>query len=68
MDGKIIGWVAAGGYGYSVKKSIVYAYVPVEHSKPGTKLEIEFFGEKIGAEVVSSPYGIQKESVYGHSR
>jgi glycine cleavage system aminomethyltransferase T len=27
MDGKTIGWVAAGGYGYSVKKSIVYAYV-----------------------------------------
>jgi len=68
MDGKTIGWVAAGGYGYSVKKSIVYAYLPIEHSKPGTKLEIEFFGEQIGAEVVSSPYGIQKESVSEHSR
>ena len=45
----------AGGYGYSVKKSIVYAYLPIDYSKPGTKLEIEFFGEHIGAVVVSSP-------------
>ena len=56
MDGKTIGWVAAGGYGYSVKKkSIVYAYLPIEYSKPGTKLEVEFFGEQIGAVVASSP-------------
>ncbi len=55
LDGKIIGWVMAGGYGYSVKKSIVYAYLPIESSKPGTKLEIEFFGEQIGAVVVASP-------------
>ncbi len=54
-DGKIIGWVMAGGYGYSVKKSIVYAYLPIEYSKPGTKLEIEFFGEHIGAVVATSP-------------
>src|SRR3970282_1368187 len=29
-DGKIIGWVAAGGYGYSVGMSLAYAYLPVE--------------------------------------
>ncbi|MGB9521860.1 MAG: glycine cleavage T C-terminal barrel domain-containing protein, partial [Anaerolineales bacterium] len=52
---KIIGWVASGGYGYSVKKSIVYAYLPVEHSKIGTRLEIEFFGEIVGAEIVKEP-------------
>jgi len=52
---KIIGWVASGGYGYSVKKSIVYAYLPIEHSKIGTRLEIEFFGEIVGAEVVKEP-------------
>ena len=51
----IIGWVAAGGYGYSVKKSLVYAYVPMEYSKPGTKLTIEFFGERMAAEVIASP-------------
>ena len=48
---KIVGWVASGGFGYSVKKSIAYAYLPMEHAKVGTKLEIECFGEQVGAEV-----------------
>jgi len=52
---KIIGWVAAGGYGYSVAKSIAYAYLPVEYSKPGTRLIVELFGERMGAEVVKEP-------------
>jgi glycine cleavage system T protein len=54
-DEKIIGWVAAGGYGYSVKKSLVFAYVPIEYSKIGTKLTIEFFGERMAVEVIASP-------------
>ncbi len=54
-DGKIIGWVAAGGYGYSVGKSIIYAYLPIEYSKAGTELEVEFFGEQVGAVVAQSP-------------
>jgi 4-methylaminobutanoate oxidase (formaldehyde-forming) len=52
---KIVGWVAAGGYGYSVGKSILYAYLPVECSKVGTELEVEFFGEQVRAVVVQSP-------------
>ncbi|CAG1015863.1 4-methylaminobutanoate oxidase (formaldehyde-forming) [Anaerolineales bacterium] len=54
-DGKIIGWVASGGFGYSVGKSMAYAYLPIEQSKPGTKLEIEFFGEPMEVEVVQAP-------------
>ena len=52
---EIIGWVASGGYGYSIGESIAYAYLPIEHSKIGTQLEIEYFGEVIGAEVKASP-------------
>jgi glycine cleavage system T protein len=52
---KNIGWVAAGEYGYSVAKSIAYAYLPVEYAKVGTKLEIELFGDRVGAEVVKEP-------------
>lgn len=48
---KLIGWVASGGFGYSVNKSIAYAYLPMEYAKVGTKLEIECFGEQFGAEV-----------------
>jgi len=54
-DGKIIGWVASGGYGYSVGKSIIYAYLPIEYAKPGTELEVEFFGEQVGAVVARAP-------------
>ncbi len=53
-DGKTVGWVAAGGFGYSVKKSIAYAYLPLEYAKVGTQVEIECFGEQVGAEVTSS--------------
>jgi len=53
-DGKIVGWVAAGGFGYSVGKSIAYAYLPMEYAKVGTRLEIECFGEQVGAEVAPS--------------
>lgn len=52
---EIISWVASGGYGYTVGQSIVYAYLPIEHSKAGTELDIEFFGERIGAVVAQAP-------------
>jgi glycine cleavage system aminomethyltransferase T len=34
---------------------MVYAYLPVECSQIGTKLEIEFFGEQVAATVAKSP-------------
>jgi 4-methylaminobutanoate oxidase (formaldehyde-forming) len=55
-DGKMIGWVAAGGYGYSVGQSIIYAYLPMEFIKVGTELEVEFLGEQVGAVVVQAPF------------
>ena len=41
----------SNAYGYLVSKSIAFAYLPMEYAKVGTKLEIEWFGEKVGAEV-----------------
>ncbi len=54
VEDKIIGWVSSGGFGYSVNESIAYAYLPIEYAKVGTKLEIEYFGEKIGAQVAQA--------------
>jgi 4-methylaminobutanoate oxidase (formaldehyde-forming) len=51
----VIGWVASGGYGYSVSKSIVYAYLPIKYAKAGTELEIEIFGEQVCANVERTP-------------
>ena len=64
--GRTVGWVSSGGYGYSVGQSIVYAYLPMECTKVGTHLEIEFFGEQVGATVTQVPaYGIRRESGLG---
>lgn len=52
---KIIGWVTSGGYGYTVRKSIAYGYLPAEYAKAGTQLEIELFGERIKAVVEREP-------------
>jgi 4-methylaminobutanoate oxidase (formaldehyde-forming) len=54
-DGQKLGWVAAGGYGYSVEKSIIYAYLPVEFAKTGTEVQVEFLGEMVAAVVCQSP-------------
>ncbi|MHB8776480.1 MAG: GcvT family protein [Anaerolineales bacterium] len=51
---KIVGWVASGGFGYSVNKSIAYAYLPMEYAKVGTQLEVECFGEQVSAEVAQA--------------
>ena len=53
-NGKLVGWVASGGFGYSVNKSIAYAYLPMEYAKAGTQLEVECFGEQVGAEVTQA--------------
>ena len=52
---QIIGWVATGGYGYTIEKSIVYAYLPIDYTLPGIEMEIEFFGEWVRAQVVQAP-------------
>ncbi|MBI3913602.1 MAG: FAD-dependent oxidoreductase, partial [Chloroflexi bacterium] len=52
---KVVGWITSGGYGYSVSKSIAYAYLPMDFAKVGTKLDIEYFGERIDAVVEREP-------------
>jgi len=55
QDGKVVGWVTSGGYGYSVQKSIAYGYLPVAMGVPGTSLEVELFGERIPLTVEKGP-------------
>jgi 4-methylaminobutanoate oxidase (formaldehyde-forming) len=53
--GAIAGRVTSGGYGYTVGRSIAYAYLPPEHAEPGTAVEVEIFGRWVGGEVVTEP-------------
>jgi 4-methylaminobutanoate oxidase (formaldehyde-forming) len=47
--------VTSGGYGYSVERSIAYAYLPAERAEPGCPVEVEIFGEWISGEVAAEP-------------
>jgi glycine cleavage system aminomethyltransferase T len=55
IGGKIVGRVTSGGYGYTVERSIAYAYVPAELAEPGHGVEVEIFGEWVGGDVVEEP-------------
>ena len=50
-DGRVLGRLRSGGYGYTVGRNIGLVYLPVEVAVPGTALELEVFGERVAAEV-----------------
>ena len=55
VDGRPVGRVTSGGYGYTVQRSIAYAYLPTEATEPGSRVEVGVFGRSVGAEVVEAP-------------
>lgn len=55
VDGRPVGRVTSGGYGYSVRRSIAYAYLPASEVEPGRRVEVGLFGRFVGAEVVAEP-------------
>ena len=54
IDGRIVGRVTSGGYGFAVERSIAYAYLPPD-AGIGTRGDVELFGDRIGCEVVREP-------------
>jgi glycine cleavage system aminomethyltransferase T len=50
----VLGRVTSGGYGYTVERSIAYAYMPAE-VELGTAVEIDIFGEWIPGVVAREP-------------
>jgi len=55
VDGEVAGRVTSGGYGYTIERSIAYAYLPAEKAGSGTAVEIDIFGEWVGGEVAREP-------------
>jgi glycine cleavage system aminomethyltransferase T/glycine/D-amino acid oxidase-like deaminating enzyme len=55
IGGEIRGRVTTGGYGYTVERSIAYAYLPPEHAEPGTAVAVEIFGTWVEGEVAAEP-------------
>jgi 4-methylaminobutanoate oxidase (formaldehyde-forming) len=54
VAGEVVGRVTTGGYGYTVARSIAYAYLPPEHDA-GTAVEVDVFGRWVAGEVVAEP-------------
>jgi glycine cleavage system aminomethyltransferase T/glycine/D-amino acid oxidase-like deaminating enzyme len=54
VDGQIVGRVTSGGYGYTVERSIAYAYVPAE-VELDTTVEVDIFGRWVPGTVTHEP-------------
>jgi dimethylglycine oxidase len=54
-SGRVASYVTSAAYGYSVNHSIAYGYLPVEHAQTGSRVEVEYFGERYGACVAPEP-------------
>lgn len=56
LDGlQVLGYVTSANFGYTVGKSIVYAYVPTAYAAEGTRVSIYSFGERYPAVVNRDP-------------
>ena len=53
--GEPVGRVTSGGYGYSVERSIAYAYLPSALAQPGAGVEVEIFGDWVAGTVAAEP-------------
>ena len=54
IGGEITGRVTSGGYGYTVGRSIAYAYVPAS-AAVGTPIEVEIFGTWVTGTIAKEP-------------
>ena len=56
FDGdRVVSRVTSGGIGYTTGTSIALAYLPFELAEPGTTLDVEVFGDRVGARVAAEP-------------
>ena len=54
-DNRPIGYVTSANFGYTVKRSIAFGYLPIDFANEGTKVEIEYFQKRLSATVVKEP-------------
>ncbi|HSK51786.1 MAG TPA: FAD-dependent oxidoreductase [Clostridia bacterium] len=54
-EGIPAGYVTSAAYGFSVGRSIAYAWLPAGAASPGRQVEIEYFGERLRAVVAAEP-------------
>lgn len=55
-SGEVLGELSSGGLSPSLGTGIGLAYLPPEHAKPGTALQIDVRGRRFPAQVVKKPF------------
>ena len=53
-NGKLVSRVRSGGFGFTLKKNILYAYLPLELSKVGNRFEFELIEGRCHGEVAAT--------------
>jgi len=54
-NGQVVGYLTSVDYGYSVGKLVGYAYLPLEQSAAGTRLEVQYFDRRFPVVVDNDP-------------
>jgi glycine cleavage system aminomethyltransferase T len=52
---RVLGFVTSANHGYTVGKSIAYGYLPMDHTAPGSRVAVQYFGRRYPAAVVKEP-------------
>ncbi|RCV48623.1 GcvT family protein [Marinitenerispora sediminis] len=55
QGGGAVGYVTSAAYGYTVDRPIAYAWLPAAAAAPGTRVHVEYFGERRPATVAAEP-------------
>jgi aminomethyltransferase len=56
VNGVPAGFVTSGGPSPTLNRNVGLCYLPVEHSKPGTKIQIAIRGQSVDAVAVETPF------------
>jgi glycine cleavage system aminomethyltransferase T len=54
-DGRVVSYVTSAAYGYSIGRGIAYGYLPVDVATVGTRVEVEYFGDRLAATAAAEP-------------
>jgi glycine cleavage system aminomethyltransferase T/glycine/D-amino acid oxidase-like deaminating enzyme len=66
VSGAPAGYVTSASYGYSIGRTIAYAWLPAVVSVPGTAVTVEYFGAHLPATVAAEPlFDAQMERIRG---
>jgi glycine cleavage system T protein len=59
---RVLGYITSANYGYTVRQSIAYGYLPTEYAKEGTKVAVYYFGQRYPAVVHREPLYAPEEA------